>query len=110
MSDAVERLREKSARAARWRALHRRSPRRAAKGGQAMKTEKARRVRAEFYRSLAVELESHIGNGSGFLYIEPDGSDSTRGAVSIREGILNRAIAMFEKRAWQLERKIRGDR
>lgn len=71
-----------------------------------MRTSKARQVRAEFYRALAAELESHPSNGSGFVYQETDGSDSPRGVVSIREAILKRLVRMCDNRAWRLECKM----
>lgn len=59
---------------------------------------------AEAYRIIATELDHHFANGSEFLHLEPDGSESPEGVVRLRFAVLKRAVRLFERRAFNLER------
>jgi hypothetical protein len=68
-------------------------------------TRAARRARlSEAYRIVAAELDHHFGNGSEFLHLEPDGTDSPAEVVELRFKVLAQARDEMERRAARLAR------
>lgn len=68
-------------------------------------TKAERNVAADFCHTLAVELESHLANGSAFIYLNgSDGTDDNAPdyAVKIRLRILTRLITALESRSERL--------
>ncbi len=64
-----------------------------------MKRAERRKRLAEAYRIIAVELDHHFSNGSEFLNLEPDGSDSPEDVVRLRFKVLKAAVAAYKRKA-----------
>jgi hypothetical protein len=61
------------------------------------RTQRAK-VRADFYESLAVELDCHIANGSGFIFDDGAG-DAAKAVVDLRLSILKSVVnEMYRRR------------
>lgn len=60
--------------------------------------ERSKRIR-ECYRIIAVELDHHFANGSEFLHMEPDGSDSPEEVVKLRFKVLKHVRDEMQQRA-----------
>ena len=60
--------------------------------------ERKERLR-ECYRIIAVELDHHFSNGSEFLHMEPDGSDSPEDVVKLRFKVLRQVRDEMYRRA-----------
>ncbi len=56
------------------------------------------KVIREFYRSLAVELHSHLASGSGFIYLNKYGESEENEVVELRKDMLEREYnRLFKK-------------
>lgn len=60
-----------------------------------MNREEAQKERRDFNDALATELESHIANGSEFIYFDGDPSDEV---VKLREQILKGVVRLLRSR------------
>lgn len=58
---------------------------------------------AEAYRIVAAELEHHFHNGSEFLHLETDRSDSPDDVVALRFDVFKRVAAEMRRRSQKLE-------
>jgi hypothetical protein len=66
-----------------------------------MKRSERKAERADFLRILAIELDSHAANGSGFIFQTRDGEDAPEEVVKLRLAILERVVGWLERKADQ---------
>ena len=57
------------------------------------------KVIQSIYFSLATEVESHLANGSGFIFEEPGGYDSPQNVIDLRVKVVKQVVAYLFKKA-----------
>jgi hypothetical protein len=60
---------------------------------------KRQQVIRSAYRSLATEVDSHLANGSGFIFDEPSGEASADEMVALRVKVVRQVAAYLFKKA-----------
>lgn len=69
-----------------------------------MTNQERRRAKIAFFRAVASELWSHIGNGSAFLYNDDDGDAASEELADFRLVLLEGLVEQLRARADRYER------